>query len=84
MSEDDIIQTYLDLKEQCLTNPAFVQLLKNVEDDIFSSIKESPQAATEAHYRLLALEAIRGKLLSVEVSYEQVRQRIESEGHTDY
>lgn len=73
--DEQTVERYLSLKKECLGNPVFQQLLDDVEQDILAGVKQSPEMATAAHYELLALERLRGKLKTVEVSYEEVMRR---------
>lgn len=75
LDDQEVIERYHSLKQDCLENPVFQSLLEQVKQDILASVTGSPDAAVAAHYELKALERLRGKLTATEIDYEDVIRR---------
>ncbi|MDU6090735.1 MAG: hypothetical protein E6663_04955 [Staphylococcus lugdunensis] len=62
MNDNEVLKKFESLRSECLNNPVFKAILVQVEEDIISGIKKSPDDAVISHYEYQALQRIIGKI----------------------
>ena len=62
MNDNEVLKKFESLRSECLNNPVFKEILVQVEEDIISGIKKSPDNAVISHYEYQALQRIIGKI----------------------
>ena len=67
--EQKVAQDYLSLKPIFDEESTMWSLLKDIEDEVKSTVINSPDKAIEAHYDLKALKRLKDKLESVRNLY---------------
>lgn len=68
MNNNEVLQKFQSLRSECLSNPVFKEILQQVEENIISGIKTSPEDAVNAHYEYMALQRIIGKINALKFS----------------
>lgn len=68
MNDNEVLKKFESLRSECLNNPVFKEILVQVEKNIISGIKTSPEEAVTAHYEYQALQRIIGKINALKFS----------------
>ncbi|WP_407568497.1 hypothetical protein [Pantoea sp. GABEPS69] len=71
MNDNEVLKKFESLRSECLNNPVFKEILVQVEEDIMSGIKKSPDDAVISHYEYHALQRIIGKINALKFSAEK-------------
>ncbi|HCQ8226517.1 TPA: hypothetical protein OMD56_003856 [Klebsiella variicola] len=68
MNDNEVLMKFESLRSECLNNPVFREILLQVEQNIISGVKTSPEEAVIAHYEYQALQRIKGKINALRFS----------------
>lgn len=85
MDTNQIQADYDSLRKECLENKVFKAILEDVEQDIISGIKKSPEDAVLAYHEYSALQRIIGKIQALKHNAETQRTIMsQTMGNSDY
>ncbi|MCG7387316.1 hypothetical protein [Pantoea sp. ACRSB] len=73
MNDNEVQMKFESLRSEFLNNPVYEDIILQVEKDIFSGIKTSPEHAVIAHYEYQALQRILGKISTLKFSVAEQR-----------